>query len=99
MVGLDDFSFTILDNVGKEVKCDIISLITDNETNQTYVVYTDYMLTPLNKFRILVSEIVCDKGEYILKDLEDEEKLEEIKKTSLTLHSKAYEKLLEKYKK
>jgi uncharacterized protein YrzB (UPF0473 family) len=97
MNNIDDYSFTIINDQGIEVTCDVISLINDNDTNQLYVVYTDYLLTKNNKFRILVSELVEDNYNYILKDINDEEKIEEIKKTSLTLHSKAYKRLQEKY--
>lgn len=95
---IEDYSFTIINDQGMEVKCDLISIITDNDTNQIYVVYTDYLLTKTNKFRILISELVNENGDYILKDINDKEKVEEIKKTSLTLHSKAYQRLQEKYK-
>lgn len=95
---IEDYSFTIINDQGMEVKCDLISIITDNDTDQIYVVYTDYLLTKTNKFRILISELVNENGDYILKDINDKEKVEEIKKTSLTLHSKAYQRLQEKYK-
>ena len=94
----EDYSFTIINDQGMEVKCDVISIITDNDTDQIYVVYTDYLLTKTNKFRILISELVNENGDYILKDISDKEKVEELKKTSLTLHSKAYQRLNEKYK-
>ena len=95
---MDDYSFTIINEQGMEVKCDVISVVSDNETNQVYVVYTDYLLTKTNKFRILISELIEENGEYTLKDINDSRKLEEIKNTSLTLHAKAYQRLQEKYK-
>lgn len=97
MQEIDDYSFTIINDQGIEVKCDLISVISDNDTNQVYVVYTDYLLTKTNKFRILISELVEENSNYILMDVKDPEKMEEIKKTSLTLHSKAYQRLQEKY--
>ena len=97
MNDIEEYSFTIVNDQGMEVKCDLISIINDNETNQTYVIYTDYLLTKTNKFRVLISELVEKNGDYILQDVKDDEKKEEIKKTSLTLHSKAYQRLLEKY--
>ncbi len=95
---MDDYSFTIINEQGMEVKCDVISVVSDNETNQVYVVYTDYLLTKTNKFRILISELVEENGDYSLKDVNDQHKLDEIKNTSLTLHAKAYQRLQEKYK-
>ena len=97
MVEMEDYSFTIINDQGIEVKCDLISVISDNDTNQVYVVYTDYLLTKTNKFRILISELVEENSNYILVDVKDAEKMEEIKKTSLTLHAKAYQRLQEKY--
>ena len=99
MANIDEYSFTIINDQGMEVKCDVISVVNDNETDQTYLVYTDYLLTKSNKFRVLVSELVNENGEYILKDLEDKTKLEEIKNTSLKLHARAYQRLQEKYSK
>lgn len=96
-MNIEDYSFTIINDQGMEVICDLISIINDNDTNQTYVVYTDYLLTKTNKFRILISELVETQQGYILQDIKDETKKEEIKKTSLTLHAKAYQRLLEKY--
>ena len=58
---IEDYSFTIINDQGMEVKCDLISIINDNETHQTYVIYTDYLLTKANKFRVLISELV-EKG-------------------------------------
>lgn len=95
---MDDYSFTIINEQGMEVKCDVISVVSDNETSQVYIVYTDYLLTKTNKFRILISELTEVNGEYTLKDINDSRKLEEIKNTSLTLHAKAYQRLQEKYK-
>ncbi len=97
MNSLDDYSFTIINDQGMEVKCDVISIISDNDTGQVYIVYTDYLLTKTNKFRVLISELVEMNGDYILKDVRDASKVEELKKTSLTLHSKAYQRLQEKY--
>ena len=94
---MSDYSFTITNEQGMEVKCDVISIVQDNETNQTYVVYTDYLLTKNNKFRIIISELVKQGNDYILMDVKDEEKKEEIKNTSMTLHSKAYNRLQEKF--
>ena len=98
MTNIEDYSFTIINDQGMEVKCDIISIINDNDTDDIYVVYTDYLLTKTNKFRILISQLVNENGDYILKDVKNEDKIEEIKKASLTLHNKAYHRLQEKYK-
>lgn len=97
MNDIEEYSFTIINNEGMEVKCDLISIVRDDESKQIYIVYTDYILTQNNKFRILISELVEQNGDYILKSVNNEDKLEEIKMTSLTLHSKAYQRLQEKY--
>lgn len=97
MTNLEDYSFTIINDQGMEVTCDLISIINDNDTDQVYVVYTDYLLTKSNKFRILISELAQEGENYILRDVKNPDKLEEIKKASLTLHAKAYKRLQEKY--
>ena len=94
----EDLSFITKDENGEELINDITAVVPNiNNSEEPYVVYTDYLLTKTNKFRILISELVEVEGDYILQDINDEEKIEEIKKTSLTLHSKAYKRLQEKY--
>ncbi len=71
----NEYSFTIINKEGIEVKCDVISLITDEES-RIYLLYTDYLLDTTGNFRMLASELVQKKGEYVLKDIEDSEKLD-----------------------
>ena len=97
MKDIEEYSFTIINDHGMEVKCDLISIINDDKTDQVYLVYTDYLLTKANKFRVLISELVQEEDNFILKDVTNKDKLEQIKQASLTLHSKAYKRLQEKY--
>ena len=44
----EEYNFTVVDDNGNEVICDVISLLKDEKTNNLYVVYTDYTL---NEFK------------------------------------------------
>lgn len=69
----DDLSFTIKNKEGLEVICDIVSVVPNEDTNEPYVVFTDYMLDENNEFVLQYGKLVKVDEEYILKVIEDEE--------------------------
>ena len=81
----EQFSFTVINKEGLEVKCDVFSMITD-EASRIYLLYTDYLLNEKGQFRLLASEIVEDKNEYILKDIEDSDKLNALVSSTKNLY-------------
>ena len=46
----EEYNFTVVDDNGNEVLCDVISLLQDEKTNNLYVIYTDYTLNENNQF-------------------------------------------------
>ena len=76
----EGYSFTIINKEGIEVTCDVISVVTDKD-NKVYLLYTDYLLDENKNFRLLVSELVQNKDSFILEDVEDQEKLNELIKS------------------
>jgi uncharacterized protein YrzB (UPF0473 family) len=56
----DDMNFTILDNNGKEVFCDIISLIPNEDNTKTYVVFTDYSKDEDDNIVFMYGNLVID---------------------------------------
>ena len=83
----EQFSFTVVNKEGLEVKCDVFSIITDKD-NRIYVLYTDYLLDSQGKFRLLASELVEKKNDYILQDISDKEKLDELVRSAKDLYEK-----------
>ena len=77
----EEYSFTIINKEGVEVTCDVISMVTDKDS-RIYLLYTDYFLDDNGNFRLLASELVQQKEDFILKDIEDKEKLAEIVKSA-----------------
>ena len=73
----EEYSFTIINKEGLEVTCDVLSMITDKDS-RIYLLYTDYLLDEKGKFRLLASELVQDKNDFILQDIKDKEKLTEL---------------------
>lgn len=55
-----DLSFETVNDDGLEVKCDILSVVSDE--NKTYIVFTDYKLDDFDDFILQYEEIVENEG-------------------------------------
>lgn len=76
----DNLSFSLINNDGEEIVCDILSVIPNEEnSNEPYVVFTDYMLDENKKFVTQYGKIVEENDEYTLKEVTDEIVIEKIK--------------------
>ena len=76
----EDLSFTIKNDDGEDVICDIISVV-PNEDNQDepYVVFTDYMLDSNDEFVMQYGKVIEVDGEFVLKTINDENVVNKIK--------------------
>ena len=83
----EEYSFTVINKEGIEVTCDVVSMITDS-SSRIYLLYTDYLLDDNGNFRLLASELVQKKNDFILQDIEDKEKLKELVKSAKNLYEK-----------
>ena len=83
----DEYSFTVINKEGIEVTCDVLSLITDKE-NRIYLLYIDYLLDSKGNFRLLASELVQNRNDFVLQDIEDSNKLEELIKSAKNLYTR-----------
>lgn len=83
-----EYSFTIINNEGIEVTCDVVSMITD-EQSRIYLLYTDYLLDDKGNFRLLASELVQSENDFILKDIGDKEKLKELVSSAKNLYQES----------
>lgn len=83
----EEYSFTVINKEGMEVTCDVISMITDADS-KIYLLYTDYLLDERGNFRLLASELVQKKEDFILQDIEDQKKLTELVKSAKNLYEK-----------
>ena len=76
----EDLSFTITNDNGMEVICDIVSVVPNDENKEEpYVVFTDYMLDNNNEFVMQYGKVIEVDGEYVLKRIEDEQVVNKIK--------------------
>lgn len=91
----EEYNFTVVDDEGNEVICDVISLLQDEKTKSLYVVYTDYTLNDKNQFNTYLSELVEKKGEYTLKDVKNKTKYENLLEHAKTVYGRAITDLLE----
>lgn len=83
----DEYSFTVINKEGMEVTCDVISMIADKDS-KIYLLYTDYLLDTAGNFRLLASELVQKKDDFVLQDIKDKEKLTELVKSAKNLYEK-----------
>lgn len=76
----EDLSFTVKNDAGEDVICDVISVV-PNEDNQEepYVVFTDYMLDANDEFVMQYGKVIEVGGDFVLKTVEDENVINKIK--------------------
>ena len=89
-----EYNFTVVDNNGNEVICDVISVLQDTKNNGLYVVYTDYTLNENNQFNTYLSELVEKKGEFTLATVKSRIKYEELLETARTVYGRAISDLM-----
>lgn len=63
----EDLSFTLTDDYGEEVTCDIVSVVPNEiDDNKPYVVFTDYTLDDNDEFIMQYGQLVKENDEYTL---------------------------------
>lgn len=92
----DEYNFTVIDENGNEVICDVISLIQDSKSDEVYVLYTDYTLNEKDQFNTYLSQLVESRGQYRLKRIENREKYNYLLENSRALYGKALDELMTK---
>ena len=78
----EDLSFSIINDQGIEVECDILSIVPNLENNdEPFVVFTDYMLDDNDQFVLQYGKVIEENGEYILKVIDDDKVINVIKES------------------
>ena len=67
---MEEMNFTITNENGLEVKCDVLSIINDEE-NKTYILYTDYTLNNDNEYNVYVSQMIRNNDDFILEEVDN----------------------------
>ena len=67
---MEEMSFTVTNKEGMEVKCDVLSIINDDESN-TYLLYTDYTLNDNNEYNVYASQMHNDENGFKLDEIEN----------------------------
>lgn len=91
----EEYNFTVVDDNGNEVICDVISVLHDEKNNEIFVVYTDYTLNDNNQFNTYLSQMIEKNGEYTLKGISSKTKYESLTETAKTVYGNAISELLE----
>lgn len=68
----EEMSFTIKNDQGMDVECDVLSIIND-DNNNIYLIYTDYTLNENEEFNIYVSQMVNEGEEFKLTEVENKD--------------------------
>lgn len=76
----EDLSFTLKDDNGEDITCDILSVV-PNEANldEPYVVFTDYMLDEDDEFVLEYGKLVKDGEDFNLVRVSDPKEIDIIK--------------------
>lgn len=67
---MDEMSFSITKDNGEEIKCDVLSIINDDE-NKTYILYTDYSLNENNEYNVYVSQMINDGEDFRIEEIDN----------------------------
>lgn len=76
---MKDISFTVTNDNGIEIKCDVLAIVNDEE-NKTYLIYTDYTFNQNNEYNVYVSQVIRDSDGFTLERIENYEMIPEIQK-------------------
>ena len=75
-----DLSFDVISINGKKITCDVLSVIPNDENkNEPYVVFTDYLLDENDNFILRFGKIVEENGEYRLSGVHDRDTIRKIR--------------------
>lgn len=86
-IDVNDLRFILKGPDGKEVKCDILYEMFDENLGKVYIAYTDYVEID-GKYRILISELLKDGEDYSVTSIEDNEIYRIIENQVKTLFTK-----------
>ena len=75
----EDLSFTIKNKEGLDVICDIVSVVPNDDGDEPYVVFTDYLMDENDEFIMQYGKLVKVDDDYVLKVVDDEKVIELIK--------------------
>ena len=67
---MEEMSFVITNDKGVEVKCDVLSVINDDD-NKTYIIYTDYTLNNNDEYNIYVSQMISEGDSFKLEEIDN----------------------------
>ena len=84
----NEMSFTVVDDEGNEIICDVISFYHYEAKDEMYVLYTDYTLNDSSKFNTYLSQLVETNGTYKLELVNNKQKYSEIANSAKTLYGK-----------
>ena len=67
---MEEMSFVITNNEGVEVKCDVLSVIND-DNDKTYIIYTDYTLNNNGEYNVYVSQMINEGDSFKLEEIDN----------------------------
>lgn len=88
-----EMNFTIITEDGQEVMCDVLSFYQDTKTEDVFVLYTDYTLDDNDKFKVYLSQLIEERGEYKLELVNDKERYKELASNAKTLYGQPLKEL------
>ena len=83
--------FTIVNNDGEEVQCEILFSFQSDTTGKDYIVYTDHSMDEEGNYKVLASVYKPDSEDNTLYPIETEEEWEQIEALLLQLQDRCQE--------
>lgn len=90
------YNFTITDDNGIDVKCDVIGLLQDGENNELYVLFTDNRLDKDNNLNVCLAQLIIEDGKHTIKFIDDEKKFNYLVEHAQLLYGEAVNEILNK---
>lgn len=72
----ENLTFTVIDENGKEIECDVLATFTNAETGKDYIIYTDYDRDENGCTKVYASILVSDGENTVIQAIETDKEWE-----------------------
>ena len=70
-IDVNDLHFSLTDENGENIECDILYEAIDQDNKKVYIAYTDYKDDGNGKYRIIIAELINNDTSYSIIPIED----------------------------
>lgn len=81
-------NFKVINDEGKEIVCEIVTVFKDESNNINYIIYTDGTKNESGKLEVYASRYIIRDNNYILQDIEKDYEWDLVDNYLLSMNSK-----------